>query len=599
MAQLAGYGLKMFFVLQSLPQLKNIYKENWETFIGNASLKIFFNVDDSFTRKYLSEFIGETEITRETRNRGTTDGQSETRTTGTTESFSEGQSITNTDGVTQNHSTAQGSSTNVSTTENFSPGLFFAGYRKASRSGGNSSSVTETYGSSESTGVARGMTETTTRGKTLSDALGTSHSVTEGRTESLHKVALVTADEIGKLFARIDAEDHLAYPGMTLILISGHDPIALRKSNYYQNQNFIGLFDPHPDHTPPPLLIQRKKVRAPGLEIINRTPKPDGVLPVARFMCVSVGDTVRKGDPLMEIAWGLGDPSVQLEQEMRLILPAPVSGQIVFIEGKEGEPLQLDSLLVEIEFSSRLAAQEEDLNAGDPFYPFDNPFEKFLAKIDESRGELLLRNFSVKRTRKKIAVWGGFALVAIVLVLSFPPEQWLSTAIALAVVFGPFGGYFYLLGLWSEDNRGAVDAFTKQVGHRKQDEDRHLRKTKRQRKMRKIAVWGGYALVTIVLILSLPPDFGWQSWLGTFFGFAVVFGLSGGYFYLLGLWSYHKQLRPIKFDDTTVELPADWRNAAQANRKVEAIKLLRKQSDLGLRRAMEVVEAYIQENRPR
>ena len=32
-AQIAGYGVKLFFVLQSLEQLKAVYKDNWETFL--------------------------------------------------------------------------------------------------------------------------------------------------------------------------------------------------------------------------------------------------------------------------------------------------------------------------------------------------------------------------------------------------------------------------------------------------------------------------------------------------------------------------------------------------------------------------------------
>ena len=35
-AQIAGYGVKLFFVLQSLEQLKAVYKDNWETFLANS-----------------------------------------------------------------------------------------------------------------------------------------------------------------------------------------------------------------------------------------------------------------------------------------------------------------------------------------------------------------------------------------------------------------------------------------------------------------------------------------------------------------------------------------------------------------------------------
>src|ERR1019366_887640 len=64
-AQLAGFGVKLFFVLQSLEQLKGTYPGHWETFLANAGLKIFFSIEDHFTREYVSKLAGETEIVRE------------------------------------------------------------------------------------------------------------------------------------------------------------------------------------------------------------------------------------------------------------------------------------------------------------------------------------------------------------------------------------------------------------------------------------------------------------------------------------------------------------------------------------------------------
>ena len=66
-AQIAGYGVKLFFSLQSLEQLKGAYKENWETFLANSGLKVFFNLEDNFSRDYVSKLIGETEVVREVR----------------------------------------------------------------------------------------------------------------------------------------------------------------------------------------------------------------------------------------------------------------------------------------------------------------------------------------------------------------------------------------------------------------------------------------------------------------------------------------------------------------------------------------------------
>ena len=68
-AQAAGFGVKFFFVTQNLPQLKHEYDENWETFVSNSGLKIFFQVDDDFTRAYVTRLLGEHEVRRETRSR--------------------------------------------------------------------------------------------------------------------------------------------------------------------------------------------------------------------------------------------------------------------------------------------------------------------------------------------------------------------------------------------------------------------------------------------------------------------------------------------------------------------------------------------------
>lgn len=69
-AQIAGFGVKLFFCVQSLAQLKEAYKDAWETFLSNAGLKIFFHVEDQFTREYLSAQLGDAELIRETSSDG-------------------------------------------------------------------------------------------------------------------------------------------------------------------------------------------------------------------------------------------------------------------------------------------------------------------------------------------------------------------------------------------------------------------------------------------------------------------------------------------------------------------------------------------------
>lgn len=59
---MAGFGVKLWAVLQDLPQLKRHYRDSWETFLGNAGIiQAFANVDET-TTKYLSAMLGQTTI---------------------------------------------------------------------------------------------------------------------------------------------------------------------------------------------------------------------------------------------------------------------------------------------------------------------------------------------------------------------------------------------------------------------------------------------------------------------------------------------------------------------------------------------------------
>lgn len=46
-----------------------------------------------------------------------------------------------------------------------------------------------------------------------------------------------------------------------------------------------------------------------------------------------------------------------------------------------------------------------------------------------------------------------------------------------------------------------------------------------------------------------------------------------------------------------MDLPSEVKNAVHANRKIDAIKLLRAQRNLGLKEAKEIIDAYVRENR--
>lgn len=60
----AGFGVKFWFIIQDVTQLKRYYKEGWETFLGNAGMVQAFANSDTSTLEYLSKKVGQTEISQ-------------------------------------------------------------------------------------------------------------------------------------------------------------------------------------------------------------------------------------------------------------------------------------------------------------------------------------------------------------------------------------------------------------------------------------------------------------------------------------------------------------------------------------------------------
>jgi type IV secretion system protein VirD4 len=60
--QIAGFGVKLWPILQDLTQLKRDYKEGWETFMGNAGVLQFFGNNDVTTLEFISRRLGKTSM---------------------------------------------------------------------------------------------------------------------------------------------------------------------------------------------------------------------------------------------------------------------------------------------------------------------------------------------------------------------------------------------------------------------------------------------------------------------------------------------------------------------------------------------------------
>lgn len=181
---MAGYGVKLWTILQDLGQLKRHYKESWETFLGNAGLLQFFANSDMTTLEWLSKRLGQVEVMRETH------GFSDATTTGTSKS----QSMTKQSGWTRSSGTTEGQQSMAELS------------RRATQDGGsglvpflaraNASDVSHSQGRSAQEGQSGG--ESAQRG----DSVSSGSSRTETHNEGIHLTPLMTPDEIARIFSR-------------------------------------------------------------------------------------------------------------------------------------------------------------------------------------------------------------------------------------------------------------------------------------------------------------------------------------------------------------------------------------------------------------
>ena len=201
-ARIAGFGVRILFAVQNLPQLKDLYKDNWETLVANSGIKVFFANDDNFTREYVSKMVGECEIVRTTRTvsetSGTTRSEADGHTHGHTETHSRGLGAGLHAGISQGHSIAKAGS----------------------------------------------VTSTSTR--------GVSGSTTVAFAETLHKRPLITPDEVGRFFGNQESPK-------ALLLVSGQQPFMIDRYPYYNLSMMTAKYDWHPHYQRPPTLLQRRQ----------------------------------------------------------------------------------------------------------------------------------------------------------------------------------------------------------------------------------------------------------------------------------------------------------------------------------------------------
>jgi type IV secretion system protein VirD4 len=71
-----GYNIQLWPFVQDLNQLKDLYKDRWQTFVANAGIVQWFAPNDTFTAEYLSKRIGKTTVTTTSLNTSSSFGES-------------------------------------------------------------------------------------------------------------------------------------------------------------------------------------------------------------------------------------------------------------------------------------------------------------------------------------------------------------------------------------------------------------------------------------------------------------------------------------------------------------------------------------------
>ena len=213
---MAGYGVKLWPIVQDLSQMQKHYKESWQTFLANAGTMTFFANNDLVTLEWLSKRMGQSEIIRENMGRSVSDTQgssksdSENRNTGT--NYSSGQS----------HSTSEMAALSELATIQGGQSLFDIFTRRFKPSTASSQSNSSNEGGSHQEGCSHTQSENTSKTKARS------------KNEQIYKTSLMTPDKIASHFNRESS--------VSIAFVSGKGPYAIRRTPYYQDEAFRALW---------------------------------------------------------------------------------------------------------------------------------------------------------------------------------------------------------------------------------------------------------------------------------------------------------------------------------------------------------------------
>jgi hypothetical protein len=301
MATIASAGVNLVLCVQELGTLKREYGEAWEIFTSGCPVKIFMDVEDEFTASWVVKRAGEAEKRRfdYSGTRSENEGETETEGYSAVDTDTKGWAQADNDAVTQGEGYGRGGGYGEGCShgkgDSYEGSLLNPLKPKFLRDKWNSSSnvarqanVQKNWQKSSNRSRTRGRTATTSGGQSQARGRNGSSSRQRGESRSLtvsercEKGTLLTHQEIGDVFARIDHPGDPRYPGLHLIFIRGYPPIVGRRSPYFRDPLFFNKFGPDGDHefrhAPRPawliarerklrgLLVDRARVRLGQLE---------------------------------------------------------------------------------------------------------------------------------------------------------------------------------------------------------------------------------------------------------------------------------------------------------------------------------------------
>jgi len=402
-AQIAGFGVKLVFVLQSLEQLKNTYKDNWETFLSNTGLKVFFSIEDHFTREYISKLAGETEIIRELRSmnesRAENKGYSETRSESQSlsRSTTDGTSVSQTDGSNDSTSRSRGASGGASFQMLRPFFLMKPTPHNVTQQQGWNSSESESHGTSRSHTRGASISEThgtsTTSGTSKTFTRGSSTTAGTGRSESLHHRPLIQPDEVGRDYARIDDRSNPRYPGVALVMITGANPFVVQRMHYFEEAQFIDCFSPHPDHKFVPAVTRTIGGIRPLIETLEAAPNGRRLTITKWF--IEPGSVTIPGQPAATIE--------RVPRDNRAVhIAAPYFGKVTATAATGENRLSSAEWRIPDGLLFAVKTYDEQDNGIDPFFEL----REACRSLEEPKGSLF-------RRVPAVLLWAGLLILLI------------------------------------------------------------------------------------------------------------------------------------------------------------------------------------------